>query len=127
MVEIGEPMFEIALVEGLRAELSVSEDQIADVVIALEKARRDGRELRGELATESDPGDHIGFVVERVNPVAQVEDQENIFKVRVRLDEVRGGMLSNMTGTAKIDIEKRSYAFIWTRKLVNWIRMKLWI
>jgi multidrug efflux pump subunit AcrA (membrane-fusion protein)/GAF domain-containing protein len=125
-VQIGEPMFEIAPIDSLRAEVSVPEDEIADVVIALKEAREAGRQLTGELATESDPGDHIGFIVERINPVAEVDDKQNVFKVRVGLDEVRGGMLSGSKGTAKIDIEKRSYAFIWTRKLVNWVRMKLW-
>ena len=29
-------------------------------------------------------------------------------------------------GVAKVDIEKRRYAWIWTRQLVNWVRMRLW-
>ena len=126
-VDMGEPLFEVAPVELLRAELSIGEDQIADVVIAFQNAQAGGRPLRGELAMESDPGKHVPFVVEIINPVAQVEQQDNVFKVRVRLEEVRGGMLPGAKGTAKIDIDRRSYAFIWTRKLVNWVRMKLWI
>jgi hypothetical protein len=32
-----------------------------------------------------------------------------------------------MEGVAKIRIGRRTYAYLWTRKLVNWVRMKLWI
>ena len=32
-----------------------------------------------------------------------------------------------MEGVAKIDIDKRPYAWIWTRKIINWVRMKLWL
>jgi multidrug efflux pump subunit AcrA (membrane-fusion protein)/GAF domain-containing protein len=126
-VQIGDAMFEVAPIESLRAEVSVPEDEIADVVIALRRAQEKGCKLTGALATESDPGDHVGFVVERINPVAEVEDKQNVFKVRVTLDETRPSMHPGFTGTAKINIEKRSYAFIWTRKLVNWVRMKLWL
>ncbi len=125
-VEIGEPMFEVAPIELLRAELSVSEDRIADVILAFDKAKSEGKELRGELATEGDPGRHIGFVVERINPVAEVEQDQNVFKVRVRLEET-SGTAPGMSGVAKIHVGRRIYAFIWTRKLVNWVRMKLWI
>jgi len=126
-VSIGDPMFEIAPVEALRAELSVPEDEIADVVIAFETARGEDRQLTGELATEGRPGQRIPFVVERINPVAEVEEHENVFAVRVALLETHGGMLPGAKGVAKIDVGRRTYAFIWTRKLVNWIRMKLWI
>jgi len=126
-VKIGEAMFEVAPVDALRAELSIPEDEIADVVVAYRKAKAAGRELTGELATESRPGQYVRFVVERINPVAQVEQKSNVFKVRVRLAEIRGGMLPGSKGAAKIDIDKRSYAFIWTHRLVNWVRMKLWI
>jgi len=126
-VAIGDPMFEVAPLESLRAELSVPEDMIADVDVAFRQAKEAGEKLTGQLATESRPGDRIDFEVERVNPVAEVDGQENVFKVRVKLAEVRGGMLPNATGIAKINIDKRSYAYIWTRKLVNWVRMKLWI
>jgi len=128
-VELGEAMFEVAPIESLRAELSVSEDQIADVLAAFRAARDAGSSLRGEMATEGSPGRRITFTVERINPVAEVEEKENVFKVRVRLDEVPRGLalIPGMKGVAKIEIGRRRYISLWTRKLVNWVRMKLWI
>jgi len=50
-----------------------------------------------------------------------------VFKVRVRLQETRPWMRPGMEGVAKVTIDKRPYVWIWTRKVVNWIRMKLWL
>lgn len=115
-VKVGNVLFEVAPLKSLRAELSVPEDQIADV-------RED---QRGELATAAYPNERIGFVVERINPVAEVVAQRNVFKVRVRLHDRHEWMRPGMEGTAKIRIDRRTYGWLWTRRLRNWLRMKLW-
>ena len=118
-VKSGDVLFEVGLLgeESLRAELSVPEDEIAEVKVGQE----------GELATASDPGIKLKFVVERINPVAEVVDQKYAFKVRVRLLETNERMKPGMEGVAKISIDKRSYAWLWTHKITNWIKMKLWL
>jgi len=121
-VKTGDVLFEIAPLESLRAELSVPEDQIADVEVG----------QHGELATVGHPESKLSFVVERINPVAEVVNQINVFKVRVKLENVdlKGGqswLRPGMEGVAKVDIGKKSYAWLWTRRLSNWVRMKLWI
>jgi len=118
-VKTGDVLFEVGPLdlEFLRAELSVPEDQIADVKVGQE----------GELATASDPGVKVKFIVDRVNPVAEVVNQRNVFKVRVRLLETNQRMKPGMEGAGKISIDKRSYAWLWTHRLTNWIRMKLWL
>ncbi|NQU75259.1 MAG: HlyD family efflux transporter periplasmic adaptor subunit [Planctomycetes bacterium] len=130
-LETGTPLFEVGPLDSLRAELSVPEDQIADVISAMKKATAAGREVEGELATVSEPGRRIEFVVERIIPVAEVVDQRNVFKVWARLQGVDLGRESTMRpgleGVAKISIERRRYAWIWTRKPANWLRMKLWL
>jgi len=116
-VKMGDVLFEVTPLESLRATLHVREDQITEVRVG----------QKGTLATASYPGEYIPFEVERVNPVAEVVKQKNVFKVRVRLLELHPWMRPGMEGVAKIDLAKRSYAWIWTRKIVNWVRMKLWI
>ncbi|HQL73267.1 MAG: macrolide transporter subunit MacA [Planctomycetes bacterium ADurb.Bin126] len=115
-VKQGDILFEVAPLDTLRAELSVDEEDIAEIRAGME----------GELATATYPDRKVGFVVERINPVAEVVEQQNIFKVRVRLKDKPDWMRPGMEGVAKIDVDRRLYASIWTRKLVNWIRMKLW-
>jgi biotin carboxyl carrier protein len=116
-VETGDVLFEVTPLESLRAELMVPEDQIFDIKLGQE----------GHLATASYPAQRIKFVVERINPMAEVVNKRNVFKVRVRLLETRSWMRPGMEGVAKVSIGKRRYAWIWTRKVVNWIRMKLWL
>jgi len=116
-VEMGKLLFEVAPLDSLRAQLHVSEDEVSDVTVG----------QRGSLATATYPGDRIGFVVERVNPAAEVINNRNVFKVRVKLSETRPWMRPGMEGVAKVTVEKRHYAWIWTRKVVNWVRMKLWL
>ena len=69
----------------------------------------------------------IKFIVEKINPIAEVENQRNIFKVRVQLLDTYPGMRPGMEGVAKVNVGQRRYAWIWSRKVVNWIRMKLWL
>jgi len=116
-VKTGEVLFEVAPLEALRAELSVPEEDVADLAVGQE----------GELATAGFPGEHFGFVVERITPVAQVEEQKNVYKVRVRLKRLDGRMRSGMEGVAKVHVGPRRYIWIWTRPIVRWVRMKLWI
>ena len=117
-VETGQVLFEVASLESLRAELAVPEDQILDV--------REGFE--GELAVAGEPSQKVSFVVERINPVAEVVKQRNVVKVRVRLGERHGWMKPGMEGVAKITINREhSYGWLWTRRLRNWLRMKLWL
>jgi multidrug resistance efflux pump len=117
-VKAGDPLFEITPLEALRAELSVPEDQIADVRVG----------QTGELASRAFPDVKTPFVVERINPVAEVVNQQNVFKVRVRLERVEEGMRPGLEGLAKVDVPpRRSYGWLWTHRLVNWVRMKLWL
>ena len=115
-VEQGKTLFEVAPLD-LHAELTVPEDQITDVQVGDE----------GLLAALAHPGHYIKFTVERIDPVAEVDEQRNVFRVRVRLSESPHWMRPGMEGVAKVDAGRRSYGYIWTRELVNWVRMKLWI
>jgi hypothetical protein len=110
-------LFEVCPLESLRAQLHGPEDQIFDIEVG----------QRGELATASYPGRRIEFLVERINPIAEVENERNIFKVRVQLLDTYPWMRPGMEGVAKVSIGKRRYAWIWSRKVVNWIRMKFWL
>jgi multidrug resistance efflux pump len=116
-VKTGDVLFEVTPLESLRAELLVPEDQIFEIAV----------EQEGYLATVSYPAQRIKFVVERINPMAEVVSNRNVFKVRVRLLETRSWMRPGMEGVAKISVGKRRYIWIWTRRIVNWLRMKLWL
>jgi len=115
-VSKGDPLFEVAQLDDLRARLEVVEDRITDI--------HEG--MQGDLATAANPGVYYRFEIERVEPMAQVKEQKNVFAVRVRLLDTTRQLKPGMSGIAKIDAGKRSYAWIWTRQAVDWVRMKLW-
>ena len=83
--------------------------------------------MDGELATEARPGDRVRFVVDRIAPAADLVDKQNVFKVRVRLLSTPRWLGPDREGIAKITVGRRPYGAIWTRRLVNWVRMKLWM
>lgn len=121
-VQTGQAMFEVAPLQTLRAELLVPEDQIADI--------REG--FHGELAATQYPDRRLECVVNRIYPVAEVKDKDNVFKVRLELVGVdpqgkEDWLRPGVQGVGKIKIDRRSYAWLWTHQLVNWVRMKFWI
>jgi len=116
-VETGKILFEIARIEALRAELYVPEDSITSVSVG----------QMGELASVSHPGQRIRFAVERINPMAEVVNSQNVFKVRARLLEQHAWMRPGMEGIAKIMAGKKHYLWIGFHRLTNWLRMKLWL
>lgn len=115
-VRQGQVLFEVAPSE-FRAELAVPEGDIADLV--------EGQ--TGLLSSVSMPGRYVPFAIERIEPVAEVVDQRNIFRVRIKLEESPDWLRPGMEGVAKVDVEQRPYILNWTRDFVNWVRMKLWI
>ncbi len=120
-VKTGDVLFEVAPLGELRADVAVLEDQIADVRVG----------QAGTLATAAYPGEYVGFIVERIDPIAKLDKSKNVFNVRVKLTDVPASIASSlrpgMQGLAKIESGERPYASLWSRRLVNWVRMKLWI
>ncbi|MHC4985711.1 MAG: HlyD family efflux transporter periplasmic adaptor subunit [Planctomycetota bacterium] len=115
-VELGQILFEIAPLGAFRADLYIPEDQIADVQVGQE----------GELAFAADPGRRVPFRVLQIHPIADVVEQKNVFKVRLELLETLDTMRPGMKGVGRIYIGRKPYGVLWTRRLVNWLRMRVW-
>lgn len=116
-VHTGDILFEVTPIGAMRAELRVPEDRIFDIKVGQE----------GYLATFSYPSQRIQFEVESITPVAEVINQRNVFKVRAILKETPSWLRPGMEGIAKVHAGRRSLLWIWTHKVTDWLRMKLWI
>ncbi len=118
-VTAGQKLFEVAPLQSLRAKIAVPESRVADLKIG----------QAGQLAALASPGDYLDIALERVDPMAEVVDGRNVFHAHAKftgetdLARLRPGM----EGVAKIDIDHRSYGWIWFHELIDWLRMKLWI
>jgi len=116
-LERGQVLFEIAPLDAYRVVLQVDEHKVADVEVA----------QRGELVLASMPNQRYPFAVKKVTPVAISKEGKNTFRVEAQLDARAGPQLRpGMEGVAKISIDERHLVWIWTRELVNWIRLKAW-
>lgn len=118
-VQTGDVLFEIAPRDAFRARLSVPDDKVVHL----------SEGSTGELAAGAHPGRYVRFVIERVNPIAEVQNSNNVFLARAKLVDVPADLplLPGMEGVAKVHAGERPYIDLWTRDLINWIRMKLWL
>ena len=116
-VHLGDVLFAVAPLKPLLARINVHDTDILYV--------KPGQP--GSLATASYPADKISLSVTHIDPLAMVKHKQNIFRVRAVLEHPPTWFRPGMQGTARINAGKRRYIWIWTRGLVNWIRMKLWL
>jgi multidrug resistance efflux pump len=120
-VQMGEPLYEIAANSNLRVDLNVNERDIQDM-----KEGADGR-----LATDALPGDDYPFKVTRIIPMPEAKEGTNSFTVYGELPkDVTAGNNAwrpGMAGEARVNVEHRSLAWIWTHRLIDFLRLKLWL
>jgi biotin carboxyl carrier protein len=115
-VERGTVLFEVAPLESFRLVVKVDERDVAFV--------REGQ--RGSLLLSAFPDDTIGFTVQKVTPVSTPRDGRNFFRVEAQLDRTDPRMRPNMEGVGKVEIDERRYIWIWTRSVIDSLRLALW-
>jgi len=116
-LERGQALFEIAPLDAYRVVLEVDEHRVGDVRV----------EQRGELVLSSDPGQHFPILVQKITPVSTAREGRNYFRVEAQLEAGPDPRLRpGMEGVAKVTVDERHLAWIWTRELVNWLRLKAW-
>lgn len=114
-VERGDILFEVAPLEAYRLVLQVDERDLAEI--------RTGQ--RGHLKLSGIPGEPLKFSVEKITPVAETEEGNNYFRVEAKLHDAPELLRPGMEGIGKIEIGERKQLWIWTHRLVDW--MKLWV
>jgi RND family efflux transporter MFP subunit len=116
-LERGQVMYEVAPLDAYRIVLKVTEQDIADVKVG----------QPGELVLTPMPGQRYAFKVVKITPVSTAADGRNLFRVEADLDPAADARLRpGMEGVAKIDIGERRLAWVWTRRLVDWVTLKAW-
>jgi len=115
-VQRGDALMTLAPREQYRLIVEVDERDVADI--------KPGQ--TGHLALSSLPSDTLPLVVERVTPVSNVRDGRNVFDVEARLPTTKLELRPGLQGVAKIDAGQQSFAWIWTHKAVDWLRLAWW-
>jgi HlyD family secretion protein/Biotin-lipoyl like len=116
-VKQGDELFQIAGTGPLRAELQVVDRDIQSVY----------QGQHGTLATTSLPNDKHDFTIKTVVGNGEPVEGQNVFKAYADIASQSGDWLPGMEGEARIDVGKRSLAWIWTHRLIDYLKMKLWL
>jgi HlyD family secretion protein/biotin/lipoyl-binding protein/GAF domain-containing protein len=129
--KFGDVLFEIAQSEeghperiAVEAEIQISERDIQEV---RKFAFNDKRTIDGELSTTSFPDKDHQFKITRIVPLGVPKEGENVFQVYASIPKAEEWMHPGLAGEARVEIEKRRLVWIWTHRLTDWLRLKLWI
>jgi multidrug resistance efflux pump len=112
----GETIFEIAPLAGYRVIVNVDERDIADVVSG----------QKGVLILSSITQESFPFTVGNVTSVTTAREGRNYFRVEAMLENAMDRLRPGMEGVAKIDVEPRRLFWIWTHRVVDWLRIFFW-
>ena len=115
-VERGNVLFELAPLDSYRIIMKVDERDVTELQVG----------QRGELALSSMPHDPVPMLVQKITPVSVVEEGRNYFRVEAAAQGGIEKLRPGMEGVAKVEIERRRLIWIWTHKIVHWLRMWLW-
>ena len=115
-VERGNVLFELAPLESYRVIVKVDERDVTYVAVG----------QGGFLVLSSMPHDKLPITVEKITPVSVVEEGRNFFRVEAKVTGGNERLRPGMEGVGKIEIEERKLLWIWTHKLVHWVRMWVW-
>ena len=115
-VDAGQLLYEVAPLDSYRLMLRVDERDVRDV----------HPDQKGTLILTSLPESRFGLKVTKITPVSVAEEGRNYFMVEATLDEISDRLRPGMEGFAKIEVDRRRLAWIWTHDLIDWARLWIW-
>ncbi len=115
-VERGQVLYKVSPLENYRIVLQVDESDVSEIAIG----------MRGELTLSAAAEETFEMEVLKITPVSVTENGINYFQVEASLLTPPEFLRPGMQGVGKIGVGKRQVSWIWTHKMVDWIRLKLW-
>ncbi|MCF6310862.1 MAG: efflux RND transporter periplasmic adaptor subunit [Verrucomicrobiales bacterium] len=114
-VTLGQKLFDIAPIEILRLEISVPDSEIRWV---------EG-EMKVSFRLEALPHKRFEAVVEKVYPVSEIVDGENVFVALARVDNSSLELRPGMRGRARVISKRRCLGWILFHKPWDYVRVRL--
>jgi len=116
-VQSGEPLLKMVQLSNLSGQLQVDERDIGYL--------KEG--LIGEVVFASRPGERFQVVVDKLEPVAEVRQEGNVFLLRVKItDAPQDWWRPGMSGVCKLTIGPRSVLWVLTHRTIETLRLWLW-
>lgn len=118
-VRRGDVLIRLARLDALFLEIDLKERDIHQVRL----------DATGQFAFASRPDLTFAFFVERIEPMGLPVESGNIFRLRGTINEPDSPdwWRPGMSGVVKIEVGRRSFLWILTHRLVDWLRLQLWI
>jgi hypothetical protein len=115
-VEKGKTLFELAPLDSYRLIVHVDERDVRYVAMG----------QSGTVAFAGVPWTPLRMALSKITPVTIAEEGRNSFRIEARLTELGPQLRPGMEGVAKIETGQRSLVWIWTRAVVEWLRLVAW-
>jgi multidrug resistance efflux pump len=115
-VERGQILYKVSPLDDYRVLLDVDESDITELSVG----------MKGELTLSAAAEETFEILVDRITPVSVSGEGANYFQVEASLVDTPEFLRPGMQGVSKIEIGERRLLWIWTHKLVDWLRLKLW-
>lgn len=115
-VERGQVLYKIAPLNDYRVVLEVDERDFSDVALG----------QTGFLALAAAPNERLEIIVNKITPVSTAEDGSNFFKVEASLANPPEHLRPGMQGVGKVEVGERKLIWIWTHRIVDWLRLWIW-
>jgi len=112
----GDVLYEVAPIDDYRVILKVDERDIGLAALG----------QQGQLKLSGIPDLSIGIRIHRLTPVSTSEEGRNYFRVEALMESNSDLMRPGMEGIAKIEVGEEKLLRIWTRHLVDWLRLFVW-
>ncbi|MDX2109143.1 MAG: efflux RND transporter periplasmic adaptor subunit [Verrucomicrobiota bacterium] len=117
-VKAGETLIRLARPDQLYLEIDIDERDIHEVV----------ETAKGQFAFTSEPSKKYPMSLVRVDPIANSKQDKTIFFARAAFDcPPEKWWRPGMTGMAKIEVGPRTFFWIITHRLVDFLHIKLWL
>jgi hypothetical protein len=115
-VEKGKTLFELAPLDSYRVIIRVGERDLRYVSV----------DQSGMMTLEGMPSDPLPLSLTKITPVTEAEDGRNTFRVEARLQRLGPELRPGMEGVTKIETGRQWLVWIWTRSVVDWLRLFAW-
>lgn len=116
-VPLGQAIVRIVDPASVELELSIPQSEFDRVE----------RGAIGSFVLPAFPDDPVRFEIYQVGGFTSDPEATDTIAARGSIEERPQWLAPGMTGTARIEAGRSSLLDIWTRRLVNWVRLTLWI
>jgi RND family efflux transporter MFP subunit len=115
-VKKGEVLMKVAPEHDFRVILEVDERDVGYVKLG----------QPGSLALAALPGEALPLEIKQITPVATTADGRNYFEMEATLKAKLPQLRPGLEGVAKVEAGQRSWLWIITHRLYDWLRLTVW-